>query len=317
MKSIIGIGNALTDIPVLLPGGSLLLELGLPCGSMNHIDAGMAGRILESLDGEQLRHIPGGSAANTVVAAVQLGMRGRFIGKVGPDRAGKSFAAGMERFGAEANLLEGSLPSGKAFTFITPPDGECTFATFLGAALELSPDELAEEMFLGYDYLHVEGYLLQCRGVVERAMEIAKRLGMTISFDLGSAGIVRRYHNIVERLVREYADIVFANGQEAEAYAGVPAADALGVLAGSTGGKCTAVVKLGAAGSLVQRGNEHYKIAPVPVEAVDATGAGDAYAAGFLHAHSLGADIRSCAEAGSVLASKVVAVVGPKILDGE
>ncbi len=316
-RQILGMGNALTDIPVVLPDRSLLKRMGFPAGSMTHIGARREREIWSKLQDMELQCIPGGSAANTVVAAVQLGMGGGFIGKVGPDGPGKGFAAGMERYGVCANLLEGTVPSGKAFTFITPPDRERTFATFLGAALEFVPDELNEEMFCGYDYLHVEGYLLQCPGVVEKAMEMAKKSGMTISFDLGSAGTVKKYHHTIARLVHDYADIVFANEQEAEAFAGVSAAEALGVLADSMGEKGIAVVKLGASGSLVQRGDEHYEIAPVPAAVVDTTGAGDAYAAGFIHAHSMGADIRSCGEAGSLLASKVVAVVGPKIFGGK
>lgn len=315
MKSILGIGNALTDIPVIVPGKEMLGELGLLSGTMNHIDLATERRIWENICGSNMQCIPGGSAANTVVAAVQLGMKGGFIGKVGKDATGRNFAGAMEKYGVEANLLEGTLPSGKAYTFIASDDGVRTFAAYLGAALEFVPDELLERMFRGYDYLHVEGYLLQCPGVVERAMEYAKGLGMTVSFDFGSVGIVRRFGEEIRGLLEQYVDIVFANEHEAEAFAGQPADKASAMLLGCMGRKGIAAVKLGAAGSIVQCGGEVHRIAAVPAEEVDSTGAGDAYAAGFLYAHSYGADTRSCGETGAQIASKVVSVVGPKILE--
>ncbi len=324
MKSILAIGNAITDIPVLLPDDSLLKELELQLGSMNHVDAGMAAKVWEKIKGYQVEYIQGGSAANTVVAAAQLGMKCGFIGKIGNDSVGEVFRRGLEDERVECTLFTGSRPSGRAVAFITPPNGERTFATYLGAALEQMPDELDEKMFRGYDYLHVEGYLLQCAGVVERAMEIARGLGMKISFDLGSCGIVKRYRETVHRMVQQYADIVFANELEALEFASAAgvdgnsenwASEALEYIHSQMkkGGEGVAVVKLGAKGSLVTDGSRVCEIGALPVEVVDTTGAGDAYAAGFLYAHSKGADLSRCCKGGALLASKVIQQLGPKI----
>ena len=326
MKSILAIGNAITDIPVLLPDDSLLKELEFQLGSMSHVDAQRAALVWEKIQGCDVKYIQGGSAANTVVVAAQLGMKCGFVGKIGDDHVGEVFRKGLEEEGVECTLFQGTQPSGRAVAFITPPNGERTFATYLGSALEQHTDELDEDMFRGYDYFHVEGYLMQCPGVVERAVEIAKGLGMKISFDLGSCGIVKRFRESVHRLVAEYSDIVFANELEALEFAssaGIDrsselwAVEALEYIHGrmKKGGDSNpvAVVKLGAEGSLVTDGTLVCKIDALPVEVVDTTGAGDAYAAGFLYAHSKGADLCSCGRGGALLASKVVSQLGPKI----
>ena len=324
MNSILAIGNAITDIPVLLPDDSLLKELELPLGSMNHVDAQRAARVWEKIQGCHVKYIQGGSAANTVVVAAQLGMKSGFVGKIGDDAVGEVFRRGLEDEGVECTLFKGTRPSGRAVAFITPPNGERTFATYLGAALEQLPEELDEQMFRRYDYFHVEGYLMQCPGVVERAVEIAKGLGMKISFDMGSCGIVKRFRESVHRMVEVYSDIVFANELEALEFASSAGIDsskeswAFEVLEYihsqmKKGDRTIAVVKLGEQGSLVTDGNQECEIGALPVEVVDTTGAGDAYAAGFLYAHSRGADLCSCGKGGALLASRVVSQLGPKI----
>lgn len=326
MKSILAIGNAITDIPVCLPDDSLLKELDFTLGSMNHVDANKAAQVWEKIRGCDMKYIQGGSAANTIVVAAQLGMKCGFVGKIGDDPVGEVFRKGMEDEGVECSLFKGTQPSGRAVAFITPPNGERTFATYLGAALEQHPSELDERMFEGYDYFHVEGYLMQCPGVVEKAVEIAKGKDMTISFDMGSCGIVKRYRETVSRMVAEYSDIVFANELEALEFvssAGIDsrsdswAVDALEYIHGQMkkGGNeaPVAVVKLGAQGSLVTDGNDVYRVDALPVEVIDTTGAGDAYAAGFLYAHSKGADLQGCGKGGALLASRVVSQLGPKI----
>ena len=314
---ILGIGNAVTDIPVFLDNGSLLEEFHFLRGSMNHIDEATMDRLLERLQGCSLQYIAGGSAANAMAALAGLGIKSRFVGKIGRDVIGSIFAQGHGGQGVEMILLYGGRASGRAITFIDADSGERTFATCLGASLDFRPEELEVEMFQGCTLLHLEGYLLQCKGVVERAVEIAKGLGMKISIDLGSIGIVRRYRELLHGIVGQYADIVFANEAEAEAFSGLERGDALEYIYGimEKGGRTSpvAVVKLGAEGSLVKCGDEFCRVEAFPANVVDTTGAGDAYAAGFLYAFCNGTPVAKCGEAGSLLASKVVAVVGAKI----
>lgn len=337
MQSVLGIGNAMVDIPVILPDNSLLEAFGFQPGSMNHICLDKEWQIRDAMQEMELHPLQGGSAANTVAAASRLGMKCGFIGKVGKDAMGNHFKEELEHDGVHVCLLEGKLPSGRAYTFIgskgngtseqTEGAEGRTFAAYLGAALEFLPEELAEEMFDGYDCLHVEGYLLQCKGVVERAMEIAAGRGMTISFDLGGPGIVKRYGGTIRHLLQEHVDIVFANAPEAEAYAAaVCGADAVagmdykdmaeilrGALKGGNARGGIAILKMGGEGSLVYRYGKCHPIAAVPVKVLDTTGAGDAYAAGFLYAYSRSSDICLCGNAASLLASKAVGTVGARI----
>lgn len=316
MKSILGIGNAITDIPVFIPSNSLLEEFKFLPGSMNHIDAQVMAQLWKRVQGMDLNYVAGGSAANTVAALSHLGLECRFIGKTGADAVGESFDRGHRGDGVDMLLLKGEQESGRALAFISGENGERTFTTYLGAALEFSPEELGEEMFQGYELLHIEGYLMQAPGVVERAMAIAKGMGMKISIDLGSAGIVKRYREALHRLVADYADIVFANEQEAQAFSGLEGKEGLEYIhsvmkqPGSI-----AVVKLGGDGSMIKKGDEVLSIGAVPAEVVDTTGAGDAYAAGFLYALSCGASMEKCGETGSFVASEVVSVVGPKLTE--
>lgn len=312
MKSILGAGNALTDLVFTLPDKSLLEGLGLRAGSMTHVGRQEQERLLGLLEGCGRAVIPGGSAANTVAATARLGLSSGFIGMVGDDAIGRIYAEEMQGSGVEAHLLKGRNPSGTAIAIITPSDGERTFATYLGAALELSPEHIDCNLFLGYDIFHLEGYLIQCPQVVEQMLRCAKLRGMTISFDLGSFNIVERNRSLLQSLVGEYVDIVFANGEEAEAFTGEGPEGAAQAISSMGKGKI-AVVKLGADGSIVRRGSQVCRVEAKRVKAIDTTGAGDAYAAGFLYAFAHGAELNDCGVCGTVLASEAVVELGPKI----
>lgn len=312
MKSILGIGNAITDIVVPLKENSILKELGLAEGSMTHIDRGEREKILQMLGNLQTESIPGGSAANTVVATARLGMKSGFVGMVGDDSIGRSYTQNMEGNGVAAHLLKGTQPSGTSMAFITMPDGERTFATYLGAALELAPVHIKEDIFGGYDFLHVEGYLIQCPQVVEHILKIAKLRGMTVSLDLGSFNIVEKNLHLLTTLVERYVDIVFANDAEAKAFTGNEAHQAASEISSMGAGK-VAVVKLGGEGSIISKGKQVCTIEAMDVPVVDTTGAGDAFAAGFLYAYSGGADLYKSGICGTILAAGAIGELGPKI----
>ncbi len=311
-KTILGIGNAVTDMVIPLPDNRILERFQLPSGGMTHIDKVSADAMATFLEGMRMECIPGGSAANTVAAASLLGMRCGFIGKVGNDPIGDDYLENLENNGICPHLSRGNLPSARSMAFVSQENGERTFATYLGAALEQNVEEIVPEYFDGYDYLHVEGYLLQCSGVVEKAMEIARDKGMTISLDLGSCSMVEKHFSLLHRLVNEYVDILFANGTEALSFTGKEGAAAALDISGMENSR-TAVVKLGEKGSVVCRGGELYRIGAEPVNVEDTIGAGDAYAAGFLYAHSLGATLYDCGRAGAIIAAQAVGTVGPKI----
>jgi sugar/nucleoside kinase (ribokinase family) len=306
MKSILGLGNALVDVLALLHDDDLLTTFRLPKGSMQHVDEPTGNRIWEHLRPLGVRYVAGGSASNTLTGAAQLGMRCAFIGKTGRDELGALFAASQTSQGIAPTLLESPTATGRCMVFISP-DTERTMATYLGAAIELTADDLQPEMFDGFDYFHIEGYLVQNHALVRRAVELAKAQKMTVSLDLASYNVVDENRQFLLDVVQNSVDIVFANEAEAETFTGQPPAEALATLSGY----CPiAVVKIGSAGSLVQSGNRRYTIAACPARALDATGAGDLYAAGFLYAHSQGYPLERCGAAASAVAAKVVEVVG-------
>lgn len=312
MKSIIGLGNAITDIFISLPDNLVLERFHLSPGSVNHVDYAAVMEILAAAEGVERVEVPGGSAANTVAAASHLGMRGAFIGKAGRDAIGENYIKDMAANGVVPHILTGKSGSGVSLVFSVASGAGTTIVTSPGAALELSEEEICQELFKGYDYLHLEGYLFRCPGVVEKAMAIARKEGMTISFDLGNSRIVENNLQLVRSLVREHVDILFANEDEARALTGLEGVEAAMELSGRGCGM-TAVVKMGEKGSVVCRGGELFKVASESVEVADTVGAGDAYAAGFLFANSLGFPLYECGCSGTMTAAGAVGTVGPKI----
>ena len=311
MKSILGMGNALTDILAVLPDDSFLRQFHLPKGSMQHVDMETGDRIWQTLKPMGVQYVAGGSAANTITGTAIFGMKSGFIGKVGDDELGHLFRSDQEQYGIKSTLLKGKSSSGRAMVFITAPNAERTFAVYLGAALELGPDDLKPEYFHGYDYFHIEGYLVQNQSLIRRAIEMARDAGCIISLDMASYNVVESNEAFLHDIVDRHVDIVFDNETEARSFTRLDdPKDALDEIARH----CSiAVVKIGKDGSMVRQGDEYHYIGAWPADTIDATGAGDTYAAGFLYAHSLGRTLKECGEVGSIIAAKVVEVIGTKI----
>ena len=310
MKSILGIGNALLDILSVLPDDRLLKELHLPLGSMQHIDSETGDRIWAALKEIGVKYVPGGSAANTITCTSILGMPSGYIGKIGDDELGSLFRTTMEQYGVQTRMFYGTKPTGRCMVLITGANAERTFANYMGATLEMGPEDLQPAFFQGWDYFHIEGYLVQNQDLIRNAVVMAREAGCIISIDMASYNVVESNAAFLHDLVDNYVDIVFANETEARAFTGKEPREAIDELARH----CRiAVVKVGKDGSLVRSGDEFHYIDPWPATPVDATGAGDTYAAGFLYAHSLGKGLKVCGEVGSILAAKVVEIVGTKI----
>lgn len=310
MASILGIGNALTDILAMLPNDDFMKQFHLPKGSMQHVDRETGDKIWQALKPLGVQYVAGGSAANTITGTAIFGMESGFIGKIGDDELGHLFKSDQAQYGIRSTLLKGVNPSGRAMVFITAPNAERTFATYLGAALELVPEDLKPEYFKGYDYFHIEGYLVQNQALIRKAVQMAKDAGCIISIDMASYNVVESNDAFLHDIVDKYVDIVFANEMEAKAFTKMEPREALDEIAKHCD---IAVLKIGKDGSMVKSGNEYHYIKAWPAKPIDATGAGDTYAAGFLYAHSLGMPLKVCGEVGSIIAAKVVEVVGTKI----
>lgn len=310
MKSILGIGNALTDILAVLQDDSLLNYYHLPRGSMQHVDRETGEKIWQTLKPMGVQYVAGGSSANTITGTAVLGMPSTFIGKVGDDELGSLFQSDQARNGIRSTLFKGNAASGRAMVFITAPNAERTFAVYLGAAIELVPEDLTLEYFRGHDYFHIEGYLVQNQDLVRRAVELAKEAGLVISIDMASYNVVESNDAFLHDIIENYVDIVFANEMEAEAFTKMQPREALDEIAKICD---IAIVKIGKDGSMVKSGDEYHYIEAWPADTIDATGAGDMYAAGFLFAHAHGLSLKMCGDVGSIVAAKVVEVIGPKI----
>ncbi len=309
MNKVIGMGNALVDILTRIQDDTLLEALKFPKGSMQLVDLEGASRVLAATERFPKNQASGGSAANTIHGLASLGIETAFFGKVGKDKWGDFFRADMEQKNIAPFLLESTSESGRAFALISP-DAERTFATYLGAAVELASHELTDNIFNDYQLLHIEGYLVQNHDLIRRALEVAKAQGMKVSLDLASFNVVDENLDFLHEMVENYVDILFANEEEARAFTGLSETDALQKMAQI----CDLVVlKLGAKGSLIQRGEEIIQVSAIAAQSVDTTGAGDLYAAGFLFGLIHNLPMEACGKIGSLLAGKVIEVIGPKM----
>lgn len=311
MKKILGIGNALVDVLMEVEDDRLLNTFNLPKGSMQLIDHQKAKFIDNQTANLKKTITTGGSAANTIHGIARLGTATGFIGKVGKDSKGHLFYKDMKDSGTHPFLIESESMSGFALTFVSK-DGERTFATYLGAASELTPDDISEHLFNGYTIFHIEGYLVQNHELIHKAVALAKAKGLTVSLDLASYNIVNENYDFLHELVEKYVDIVFANEEEAKAFTGEEPEKALGKIAEVCD---IAIVKVGTKGSFIKKGEQMHLIQPYQANCRDTTGAGDIYASGFLHGYINNYPLARCGKLGSYLSSEIIQVIGPKFSD--
>lgn len=241
-----------------------------------------------------------------------MGVHSSFIGKVGRDELGNFYEKDMVEAGLTPMLMRSpASPTGTAVALVTP-DSERTFATHLGAATELMAGELTNDHFKGYNILYLEGYLIFNLPLIEQACRLAKKNRMCVALDLASYNVVNDMLPALKKIVTEYVDIIFANEEEARAFTGLGPVEALDELSK----KCyIAVVKTGPDGSWIKRGDEVIKVDALKVNAVDTTGAGDLYSAGFLYGFSNGFSLDKCGMFGSILAGKVIENIGARMPD--
>jgi sugar/nucleoside kinase (ribokinase family) len=310
-KSVLGIGNALIDVLITITDDAVLQKFGLPKGSMTLVDAILSAEIKKETKNSTRSIQTGGSAANTVHGIAKLGGRCGYIGKISEDEFGNFYLEDFRNNNINTHFFYSETGTGHA-TGLISPDSERTFGTYLGAAMELTAEEMTHEIFRDYGILHIEGYLVQNHALIEAAMSIAKENGLLVSIDMASFNIVEANIDFLHRIIREYVDIVFANEEEATSLTGKNPEEALLEIAEM----CSiAVVKLGAHGSLIKSGDRIIRIDAISAKSIDTTGAGDIYAAGFLYALTENLDLEVAGKIGSLLAGNVVEIIGAKITD--
>lgn len=313
MAKVLGLGNALVDIMTRLENDELLGKFELPKGSMQLVDITFSEMVLENTIHLSKQQTSGGSAANTIHGLARLGVESAFIGKVGEDELGTFFYDDMLEAKIHPFLLKGHDQTGRAIALVSQ-DSERTFATYLGAAIELNKNDLKEKYFKNVDYLHIEGYLVQNHELIENAVKMAKNLGLKVSLDLASYNVVEDNLGFLKRIVKDYVDIVFANEEEAKSFTGMDPQKALVHLSEITE---IAVVKVGKDGSYIKKDDEIYKVDSIDAEPIDTTGAGDLYAAGFLYGLVHGHSLDKCGKYGSILSGKVIEGMGAKIIESK
>lgn len=306
---ILGLGNALVDVLSKLDSDETLVKIGIQKGAMDMISRGQMYVIRKYQANTETTQAPGGANCNTMRAIALLGGQSGFIGKVGDDNLGEFYEEALLKAGVASYLIKTEGPSGACTVFISP-DGERTMGTFLGPAPTISPDEITEDVLRGYDCIHIEGYLIVNEELVRETMKKAKRLGLKVALDLANYNIVNAYKGLLEEVIPQYVDILFANASEAEAFTGLPAQEAVKALEKQVH---VALVTLGKDGSLIGSEGKFYHVDAEGGKPVDTTGAGDNFAAGFLYGQSVGASLVQSAQIGSMLSGYVIDVVGPQV----
>lgn len=310
---VLGMGNALVDVLALIENDDILTDMGLPKGSMQLIDSNKMSKLNIAIANVEKFIASGGSASNTITAIAELGVESGFLGKIGNDFYGNYYKKDLEKYGVKSHLTEEDAMSGVATTLISK-DGERTFGTYLGAAADLKPENLKPEDFIGYDFFYIEGYLVQNLDLIRTAVKLAKQAGLKVVLDMASYNVVEDNRDFLLQIIPEYIDIVFANEEEAKALLQMNVQEALAVLSQQVE---LVIIKEGANGSWVQKGEEKISIASNKIERVDTTGAGDMYAAGFLYGLHNNYPLHLAGKIGNYLAERVIQVVGAKLSEDQ
>lgn len=308
-KKVLCLGNALVDIITQLESDSTLESLNLPKGSMQLVDSEISEMVQKATSELKSSLQTGGSAANTANGIANLGVGSAFIGMVGEDKYGDFYINDMKDNSIEPRFFRSKNTSTGCAVALVSKDGERTFATYLGAAVELNADLLTNELFRGYDYFHIEGYLIVNHPLIRKAIDLAKQEGVKVSIDFASYNVVEENLDFLKEVCRD-VDIIFANEQEAKAFTNKEADEALEEISKICD---IAVVKIGKKGSLIKAKDEKVVIGKREKICVDTTGAGDMYAAGFLAGLCLDRSLEVCGNMGSILASEVIGVYGAKM----
>jgi sugar/nucleoside kinase (ribokinase family) len=309
---VVGIGNAIVDVLVRTDDDSIDNHQ-LTKGTMALIDEQQAETLYASL-GPGLE-TSGGSAANTLAGIAQLGGRAGFIGRVRDDQLGAIFSHDIKAVGALYQTPAAtSGPSTARCLILVTPDAQRTMCTYLGASVQLHPDDLNLDMVAQAKVLYLEGYLWDsddAKAAFIAAAEVARANGGEVALSLSDAFCVERHRDSFQELVDGHVDILFANEMEITS---LYKANSFDEAAEAVRGRCkVAALTRSELGSVILNGSGTHSVAPFKLgPLVDTTGAGDLYAAGFLHAYCQGQPMQACGQLGSLCAGQVVTQLGPR-----
>jgi sugar/nucleoside kinase (ribokinase family) len=310
---VLGIGNAIVDV-LARTEEDFLARQKMTKGAMALIDETRASAIYDAMG--PAVEVSGGSAANTIVGVASLGARAAFVGKVKDDELGRVFAHDIRQAGVTFETAPASEgPSTARCYVLVTPDGERTMNTYLGAAQDLHPNDIDPDAIASAAITYLEGYLWDpphAKDAFLKAAKIAHAAGRSVALTLSDAFCVDRYREEFLDLIRSRTvDLVFAN--ERELISLYQTADFDTAVNALRSDASLAVVTRSEKGSLVVTREETEAVPAQPIERlVDATGAGDLFAAGFLVGLSRGADKRECARLGALAAAEVIQHLGAR-----
>ncbi|MCB9948083.1 MAG: adenosine kinase [Rhodospirillaceae bacterium] len=311
---VVGIGNAIVDV-LAQADDAFIAENGLNRGTMTLIDAAQAERLYAKM-GPGLE-VSGGSAANTMAGIASLGGNGAYIGKVCDDQLGAVFRHDIRAAGVtfESQPVRGpdAPPTARCLILVTP-DAQRTMNTFLGACVELGPEDIDPAMIARAQVTYLEGYLWdrpKAKEAFVKAATLAHAAGRRVSLSLSDPFCVERHRDSFRELVANHVDILFANDEEVRSlFQAATLDEAIHALHGDC--ELVAITRSGD-GSVVLDGMTTYEVPADPVErVVDTTGAGDLYAAGFLWGFTQGRHPAECGRIGSIAAAEVVGHYGAR-----
>ncbi|MCH8844162.1 MAG: adenosine kinase [SAR324 cluster bacterium] len=309
---VFGIENPLIDLLVTVPD-EFLDRFQVEKNKMYLIDQERHQLLLAAVNDLGVLPEPGGSCANTMLGIAQLGGRAAYCGKVGADDYGRIYIEKLEQGGVTSFIKTDGHLTGSTVILVTK-DASRTMNTFLGACQELAPEDIPLDGLRSTRLLYTTGYLWDTETQQQAAMvglNTAKEAGIPIAMSLADPFCVDRHKDAFLQILDGYVDWVFANQDEAQAITGHDNAhQALLALRRLCQG---VVITLGAHGALVSAGEETVYIDPFRVTPVDTTGAGDAFAAGFLYGNAQSCSLHQCGRLGAYFAAQVIAQMGPRL----
>ena len=309
---IVGIGNAVVDV-ITQSTDAFLTEMGIEKGIMQLVETERSEELFSAMD-ERVQ-TPGGSVANTIAGIGSLGLATGFIGRVRDDELGHFYADAMTREGIDfvnAPVAGGELPTSRSMIFVSP-DGERSMNTYLGISAELGPDDVDESVAAGAEVVFLEGYLFD----KDKGKDAFIRTARACRAAGGKAGIAISDPFCVERHRADFVSLIenemdFVIGNEAEIRSLYQDNDLEADLA-RVAAACPLVVctRSGDGVSIMHEG-KRTDIPVTKIVPVDATGAGDQFAAGFLFGLVSGRDMETCGRMGNVCAAEVISHIGPR-----
>jgi len=311
---VVGIGNALVDV-IAHASDAFLDEHDMVKGRMDLVDTERAVSLYRALGSAV--EMSGGSAANTMCGVASFGGKAAYVGKVTDDELGNAFGHDLLAVGVQFRPGDhrNEIPTGRCIIVVTP-DAERTMNTYLGASSMLGVDDLDDASIAGGKVLYMEGYLYdrpEAKQAFRHAAGVAHDAGRLVSLTLSDSFCVDRHRDDFRSLVSDEVDLLFGNEMELIA---LYETDTFEQAVAELRQHChTAAITVGARGSIIVTRDELIEVPAVPVRRViDTTGAGDLYAAGFLHGMTTGRSLDDCGYLGSLAAAEVISHVGPRPL---